>query len=143
MASGFSGQDENTALDARVLNWGSTCQLAISTTEATWDDTVTTGSTAGLTTGSFTEVTGASYARVIIPTASWAAAANRLKSNSSNITFPAPTDDWGYGIQYMVIFDSTGNDAVAMIELDIAIDILNGATAPNFPAGTITLSHEL
>ena len=142
MATGFTGMDENASLDAKIIAWG-TCQLAISSTEPTFDDTVTTGSTQGLTAGSFTQVSGGSYARVSIPTSSWAAAANRLKSNSVDITFSAATADWGYGLQYLVLFDSTGTQVRALFEFDQAMDILNGGTALTISTGGLVLSHEL
>lgn len=142
MATGFTGTDENASLDAKVTAWG-TCQLAISSTEATIDDTVTTGSIKGLTAGTFTEVSGGSYTRVSVPVTSWDSAASRLKSNSSDITFPAPTADWGTGLQYFVLFDSTGTQVVALFEFDQALDILNGGTALTIPIGGLVLSHEL
>jgi len=142
MATGFTGMDENASLDAKVTAWG-TCQLAISTTEATLDDTVVAGSTKGLTAGTFTEVSGGSYARVSVPVASWGSAASRLKANTSAITFPAPTADWGTGLQYLVLFDSTGTQVRALFELDVAQDVLNGGTALTIPIGGLVLSHEL
>ena len=142
MATGFTGMDENASLDAKITAWG-TCQLAISSTEPTFDDSVTTGSTKGLTAGTFTEISGGSYARVSIPTTSWATASSRLKSNSADITFPTPTADWGTGLQYLVLFDSTGTQVRALFEFDQALDILNGGTALSIPIGGLVLSHEL
>jgi len=89
--------------------------------------------------GGGTEVTGGSYARVAVSQldAQWNApsAGNGLFSNVNNITFPAPTANWGT-ITHMAIFDaSTAGNMLIWGPLGISKTVNNGDPAPAFTGG--------
>lgn len=91
--------------------------------------------------GSFTEVTGGSYARVTRSPldTNWDAAVsnNGTTANSASIQFPAATADWGT-ITHFVIYDaSSGGNALIYARLTSDRTITNGTT-PSFAAGALT-----
>ena len=93
--------------------------------------------------GSTTEPSGGAYARVPVAnnTVNFQAATSGTKSNSSVITFPAPTADWGT-IQSVFIADAgSGGNVIAMADLSVAKSITNGSPAPKVAVGALFLSH--
>ena len=91
--------------------------------------------------GTFTEVTGGSYARVARNPldANWDAAVgnNGTTANSASIQFPTATADWGT-VTHFVIYDaSTVGNALIYAALTNARTITNGTTA-SFAAGALT-----
>ena len=94
--------------------------------------------------GGGTEVTGGSYARVDLPPldANWDATSGTdgKTANSSIITFPAPTANWGT-VTHGAIFDAiSGGNMLAHGSLLSATLIENGDPAPTFPAGSVTFT---
>jgi hypothetical protein len=119
-------------------------------TPATWYfglDTATSDDT-----GSGTEVTGGSYARVAV-TASLANFAGTQSagsttassgtggttSNNSAITFPAPTANWGTVTGWRLWDASSGGNAWMYSALTTNKTINNGDAAPSFAAGALTI----
>ena len=134
---------ENKAIDALIRG------QAIGT-PATWYvglDTVTSDET-----GSGTEVSGGSYARVAV-TASLANFAGTQSagsttassgtggttSNNGAITFPSPTANWGTitGVRFWDA--SSGGNAWIYGALTTPKTVNNGDAAPSFAAGSITI----
>lgn len=100
--------------------------------------TVVTDSEAG--TG--TEVTGGSYARVNVGTAIGAATSpGGNGSNTSIVTFAAPTATWGTVIAFG-IFDAVtvGSPVSALITLGASRLISSGDAAPQFAIGALTVA---
>ncbi len=99
--------------------------------------TASTDSTPG------TEFSGGSYARVAVSSslANWAgtqAAASTTASsgtsgttsNNANITFPAPTSNWGTAIGVIIMDAATGGNMLFYAPLITAITANNGGAAP-------------
>jgi len=95
--------------------------------------------------GGGTEVAGGSYARVGVgpSDATWSAPSggDGQTSNVGVITFPAPTANWGL-VTHFAIYDavSAGN-ILYHGALTQSKTINNGDAAPNFPAGTLTVTE--
>jgi hypothetical protein len=90
--------------------------------------------------GTGTEVSGGSYARVNVGTA-FGAPTDGAGSNSSIITFAAPTANWGTVTHFAIRDASTGGNAVsAIVALTASRVINNGDAAPQFAVGALTLS---
>jgi hypothetical protein len=91
--------------------------------------------------GGGTEVTGGSYAQQTLDPldANWAATSggNGLTSNSSAITYPAPTANWGT-VTDMAITD--GTDQWIYGTLTNSRVISNGDSAPTFAIGALTVT---
>lgn len=93
-----------------------------------------------------TEVSGGSYARVQLnpADANWAAGTttNGQTSNSSAITFPAPTANWGV-ITHVGIRDAAaaGNLLVSGA-LTTAKTVNNGDAAPSFAINALTVTFD-
>lgn len=86
------------------------------------------------------EPVGGDYARVAIATGDWAAAALGVKATAADVTFPAPTGDWGT-ITHIVEFDAaTDGNVRASTPLPVAKTVSSGADAPVFYAGNITFT---
>jgi len=94
--------------------------------------------------GTGTEVSGGSYARVDRPPldANWAAASatDGLTDNVADITFPAPTANWGV-ITHFGIWDAltTGNLLVHGA-LTTPKTVNSGDPAPKFLAGSLDIT---
>jgi len=103
-------------------------------------------------TGGGTEVTGGSYARVDLPplNTNWNATqggtsgdstgTGGLTDNAVDITFPAPTANWGT-VSHMAILDATSGGNFLIIG-DVAPDktVNNGDPAPKFTAGDLDIT---
>ena len=103
-------------------------------------------------TGSGTEVTGGSYARVAVTSslANWAGTQSAgstvassgtggTTSNNGTITFPAPSANWGVVNSVRVWDASTSGNAWLCFNLTAAKTINNGDAAPSFAAGALTV----
>lgn len=110
-------------------------------------DTVACGET-----GSGTEVSGGSYARVAVASslANWAGTqsagstvastgTNGTTSNNGSITFPSPTANWGVVSSVRIWDASTSGNAWLCFNLTAAKTINNGDAAPSFAAGSLTV----
>lgn len=91
-----------------------------------------------------TEVSGGSYARVQRDPldANWtgASATNGLTDNAADITFPAPTANWG-SITHFGIWDaSSGGNLLVYGALTQAKTVNNGDPAPKFLAGALDVT---
>lgn len=95
--------------------------------------------------GGGTEVSGGGYVRVTANPAdgTWAAptGGNGQTSNSSTITFPSPTDDWGSATHFAVYDAATGGNLLYRGALAQAKTINNGDSAPSFAAGTLVIAE--
>lgn len=94
--------------------------------------------------GGGTEVTGGSYARVAAGPldATWdaPAAGNGVTANTADITFPAPTADWG-SVTHFGIFDAaTAGNLLIHGALAAAKTVNNGDPAPKFLAGQLQIT---
>lgn len=119
--------DVNYALDTLVTNWG-TLSVGLSTTQPV----LSNGDIVG-----YTEPVGGSYARASMPTTSWNAASNRVKTNSVDIDFPSPTGTWGY-IGYVVVFD--GTVPVFYGTLTAPVNVVAGGQELRIGAGTLSVA---
>lgn len=110
-------------------------------------DTVACGET-----GSGTEVSGGSYARVAVSSslANWAgtqgagttvasSGTSGTTSNNNAITFPAPTANWGTVVSVRVWDASSGGNAWLCFNLTTSKTVNNGDAAPSFAAAALTV----
>lgn len=123
----------NAMLDTAVTAWG-TLTIALSTTIPTIDDAQASG------VSNVTEPSGGSYARVSLPTSSWAAAVDRIKATNADVAFAAPTGDWG---KVVAIVAYSGTTARFIGLLDDEMEILSGGDSLTIPAGQIALALPL
>jgi hypothetical protein len=98
-----------------------------------------------------TEVSGGSYARVAVTSngTNWANTQNSgtgvstgtsgTTSNSSAITFPAPTANWGTVTHFGIFDASTSGNMLLCQALTVSKTINNGDAAPSFAAGALTI----
>lgn len=102
--------------------------------------------------GGGTEVSGGSYARVQVGpsqtawtqtqggTGSASSGTGGLTDNAADITFPAPTANWG-SITHFGVFDaSTGGNLLIHGALTTAKTVNNGDPAPKFTAGDLDIT---
>lgn len=94
-------------------------------------------------TGGGTEVSGGSYARVEYDPSdsNWDAATSGdgLSDNALDVTFPAPTANWGL-VSDMAIFNrASGGDMLIYDTLTTSKTVNNGDPAPKFTAGDLDL----
>jgi hypothetical protein len=93
--------------------------------------------------GSGTEVTGGSYARVAVTNNStnWAGptANNGTVLNGSPITFPAPTANWGTVVAMAIYDAATVGNELFWGSLASPQIILNGDPSPSFAAGATSI----
>ena len=101
--------------------------------------------------GTGTEVSGGSYARVSVAAtlANWAgtqspgstsasSGTTGTTSNNGSVAFPAPTANWG-AITHMGLYDSsTGGTLCIYAALGASKTVNNGDAAPSFPAAAFT-----
>lgn len=107
--------------------------------------TTPTDSTAG------TEVSGGSYARVGVTSATTAwnntqgnttgasTGTDGTTENASTITFPAPTASWGTVTGFGIYDASTGGNLLIYGALTTPKTINNGDAAPSFAAGALSI----
>lgn len=94
-----------------------------------------------------TEVSGGSYARVAVSrgTGSWDAPANnggaQQTANTSAVTFPNPTGNWGTVSHFGVWDASTSGNLLIYGPIGTTRIIQNGDQAPTFAAGALTYSE--
>ncbi len=101
-------------------------------------------------TGVGTEVTGGSYARVAVVSATTAwngthgtatgasSGTNGTVSNVGVITFPAPTASWGVVTHFFVSDAASAGNILFCSALTVSKTINNGDSAPSFAAGSLT-----
>lgn len=103
-------------------------------------------------TGGGTEVTGGSYARVTVPctttnfdntnqlnTTAVSTGTTGTTRNSTAITFPAPTANWGV-VSHFAIYDATsGGNLLFWGALTVSKTINNGDAAPSFAVNAFSL----
>jgi hypothetical protein len=102
--------------------------------------------------GGGTEVTGGSYARVQVgpSTTAWTATQGGTAgassgtggqtANAADITFPAPTANWG-SVTHFALFDaSTAGNMLLWAALTAAKTINGGDAAPKFLANALTVT---
>jgi hypothetical protein len=89
-----------------------------------------------------TEVSGGSYARVSAGPADayWNAPSTGSTYNSSDITFPSPTADWGTVVAVGFFDASTSGNLLHHEALNANRSILNGDPAPKFSTGDLTFT---
>lgn len=92
-----------------------------------------------------TEVTGGNYARAELANsdANWAdPTGTGQTSNSSVITFPAPSADWGQ-VQGFATYDApTGGNMLHSGLLGTPKTVNNGDPAPTFAAGALVITEQ-
>lgn len=88
--------------------------------------------------GTYTELTGGSYARKSVAVTDWAAASTSnditTVTLANNLTFATPTANWGTATHIGVFSASTSGDLLYVIELNSSLAITNG-NAPIIRAG--------
>jgi hypothetical protein len=141
--AGFSDYLENKLIDHILRN----TSYAVPTTIA-----VGLYTAAPTDAGGGTEVSGGSYARVTVgPSVSaWlstngassgaSSGTGGQSSNGADITFPAPTANWGT-VTHFGVFDATsGGNLLFWAALSASKTINNGDAAPKFLAGSLTIT---
>ena len=94
--------------------------------------------------GTGTEVSGGSYARVQNDPSdsNWSApdATGGVTANVSDITFPAPTANWGT-VTWAAVWDAaTSGNMIVRAQLSTSKTVNNGDAAPKFPAGSLVFT---
>ena len=97
-----------------------------------------------------TEVTGGSYARVLVDptvatnwlttqgnTTSPSTGTSATTSNNAVITFPAPTANWGTITGIGILDAITAGNILFWAPLSLSKVVNNGDPAPTFPAGSL------
>lgn len=104
--------------------------------------------------GGGTEVAGGSYARVQLnpADANWNATqggtvgassgSSGLTDNASDITFPAPTADWGQVTHFAILDAASGGNMLMYGALTTAKTVNNGDPAPKFTAGDLDITFD-
>jgi hypothetical protein len=97
--------------------------------------------------GGGTEVTGGSYARSVSGTsapldANWTAASavDGITTNAVDITFPAPTANWGNVVAFGIFDALTAGNLLIWGLLTTPKTINNGDPAPKFLAGSLVIT---
>lgn len=131
---GFSDDIANAVLD-KVFGVGSgytapaTMYLALVTQEPLPSDD---GST-------IVESDYGAYARVAVARADFTAAADRVKTSTSDVTFPMATADATADVGWVVLLTAATDGDIIMVGLVPAFDIVTG-DQPVFEAGSLNLS---
>lgn len=91
--------------------------------------------------GGGTEVSGGSYAPQVLVNdlTNFPEAINKKKENGVEITFPAPTADWG-DILGIAVKDADSGDFLLSGAFTSPITVLSGDDPLIFPAGSLTFS---
>jgi hypothetical protein len=99
--------------------------------------------------GGGTEVTGGSYARAVSGTsapldANWTAASatDGITTNAVDITFPAPTANWGNVVAFGIFDALTTGNLLIWGPLATPKTINNGDPAPKFLAGSLSITFQ-
>ena len=94
--------------------------------------------------GSGTEVSGGSYARVDRPPldANWSAASatDGATDNVADITFPAPTGNWGTITHFGIWDATTAGNLLIHGALTVSKVVNSGDAAPKFVAGALDIT---
>jgi hypothetical protein len=94
--------------------------------------------------GGGTEVAGGSYARVEVSQldANWNAptGGDGLTDNVNDITFPAPTANWGTVVAFGLLDASSGGNLLIHGTLTTSKTVNNGDPAPKFTAGDLDIT---
>jgi hypothetical protein len=103
--------------------------------------------------GGGTEVSGGSYARVSVAStlANWAGTQGAgttaistgtggTTSNNNNISFPAPTANWGVITGFGIFDAATGGNLIIQSPLQSNKTVNNGDAAPAFPPGSLVIT---
>lgn len=94
--------------------------------------------------GGGTEVTGGSYARVQRDPldANWTAvsATDGLTDNAVDLTYPAPTANWGTVTHFAILDATTAGNMLIYGALTTAKTVNNGDPAPKFLAGALDVT---
>lgn len=94
--------------------------------------------------GGGTEVTGGSYARVQRDPldANWTAASTTdgKTDNAADITFPAPTANWGTVTHFAILDAASGGNMLFYGALTVAKTVNNGDAAPKFAVGALSVT---
>ena len=95
--------------------------------------------------GGGTEVRGGNYSRVDVPPldANWDATdgSNGLTANTSVITFPVPSANWGTITHFAIFDNTTAGNMLYHGALTTQKTVNNGDPAPTFPAGALTVTE--
>ena len=93
--------------------------------------------------GTCQEPSGGGYASAALTNslANFAAATGGTKSNSTTITFPAPTAAWGTILSLFVADSAAGGNVLAMADLTTPKTIAGSGTPPALAVGALYLSH--
>jgi hypothetical protein len=95
--------------------------------------------------GGGTEVTGGNYARVNMGApldATWTAASatDGLTDNAADITFPAPSANWGTIVAFGIFDATTAGNLLIWGPLTTSKTVNNGDPAPKFVAGSLDIT---
>jgi hypothetical protein len=97
--------------------------------------------------GGGTEVTGGSYARAQSGTgapldANWtgASATDGITTNALDVTFPAPSANWGTVVAFGIHDAATTGNLLVWGPLTVSKTINNGDPAPKFTAGSLSIT---
>lgn len=130
--------DLSNTFETRVYDWLFRPGQAVTRPTTLWLALFTAVSNAEAGTG--TEVAGGSYARVQV-TSAFGASTDGAGSNSSVITFPDPTGNWGTVTHFGIIDASTGGNPVSALKALTTPRVVNaGDAAPSFAIGALTAS---
>lgn len=90
-----------------------------------------------------TEVTGGSYARVMVANdlTTWTAAASGAKSNAITVAFAQATADWGLIVGFAIHRHATNDDKLYWGTIAPQRSILNGGTA-RFEPGSLVVTED-
>lgn len=90
-----------------------------------------------------TEVSGGSYARVQVTqlNSSWNASGG-VYTNNNDITFPAPTANWGTVVAFAIYDASSGGNMLIWGTLTANKVINSGDATPKFSAGTLQVTFK-
>lgn len=92
--------------------------------------------------GNVTEPSGGSYARVAVTNnlTNWPASAFSQKSNGTQVTFPAPTGNWGLITSMFVADAPSGGNVILQADLTSPVQVNNGDPARKFAAGALVVN---
>ncbi|HET8777997.1 MAG TPA: hypothetical protein VFN76_10090 [Candidatus Limnocylindria bacterium] len=130
--------DLSNTFEGRVYDWLFRPGQAVTRPSAIYVALFTAVTDAEAGTG--TEVAGGSYARVDV-TSAFGAPTDGAGSNTSAITFPAPTGNWGTVTHFAIMDASSGGAAVTALKALAAPRVINnGDAAPSFAIGDLDLA---
>lgn len=132
-----------TSMQHELIDWLLRGQsMTLDGQTATWD--APPSLYVGLITSGTAEVSGGSYTRaeVACSLGNWDAPSGGATANTSVVTFPAPTANWGT-VTLVGLYDAaTAGTLLATGTLETPLPILNGDAAPTFPAGDLIFGVE-